>query len=234
MRIHFLQHVPFEDPGSMRPFLRGRGHQLTGTRLDLNEALPEVDDFDWLIVLGGPMGTADTGTFPWLVAEQQLIARAIAAGRRVLGICLGAQLIAAVLGADIYPNRYREIGWFEIVRNPAAAATILDPIFPERLEVFHWHGDTFSIPQGAIPLASSAACRHQGFIFGERVIALQFHLETTPNSARALIENAAKEIDGSRFVQSTAEMLAVPDRFNQINRVMEQLLTAMATGGQTA
>ena len=230
MRIHYLQHVPFEDPGSMAVFLREQGHRLTGTRLDLGRPLPDVEEFDWLIVLGGPMGVADTREYPWLSAEQDLIARAIAAGRRVLGVCLGAQLIAAALGARVMRNPHREIGWFEIVRDPAVAGTLLDPVLPERCEVYHWHGDTFAIPAGARPLASSAACRHQGFILEDRVIALQFHLETTPASARALIANAAAELDGSRFVQSSATMLAEPERFVRINRLMEQLLGAMAAG----
>ncbi len=105
MRIHYLQHVPFEGPAAIAEWAQEHGHELVGTRLDRNEPLPALRDFDWLVVMGGPMGVGDRDRYPWMGPELELIREAIAAGRRVLGVCLGAQLIAAALGARVYPAR---------------------------------------------------------------------------------------------------------------------------------
>lgn len=208
----------------MEACLLSRGHQLSCTRLDLGEALPDLREVDWLIVMGGPMGVYDEEQYPWLKEEKAFIKGALGAGRLVLGICLGAQLMADVLGARVEKNVFREIGWFPI--NPSAdiAGTFLEDLFPPGLEVFHWHGDTFDIPRGSQPLASSAACRNQGFMMGDRVIGLQFHLEVTPASAAELISNCRGELDGSRFVQQEAELMSDQVRFAHINDLICSLL----------
>ena len=224
MRIHHLQHVPFEGLGSMESFFLKRGYQLSSTHFYLGNSLPAIAKFDWLIVMGGPMGVYDGIQFPWLKEEKTFIRESIEADKIVLGICLGAQLIAVALGAGVFKNQYREIGWFPIERKIHSDDSTLADIFPERPEVFHWHGDTFEIPKGAKLLASSKACRNQGFIFNDRVIGLQFHLETTPDSAAALIQNGRAELDGSQYVQSKAEMLFDETRFRRINGIMYSLL----------
>ncbi len=224
LRIHHLQHVAFEGLGSMEPVLREKAHKLTSTHFHSGQRPPAVSDFDWLIVMGGPMGVYDEQPFPWLLQEKALIRQAIDAGKVVLGICLGAQLIAEVLGAKIYKNHDKEIGWFPIERASESMATILGDVLPATLEVFHWHGDTFDIPRGAKLLASSEACRNQGFILDDRVVALQFHLETTPDTAAVLIENCRHELDASRYVQTETEMLSMPSRFTRINDVMRAVL----------
>lgn len=227
LRIHHLQHVPFEGLGSIEPALSARGHRLSASHLYRGDSLPAVDAFDWLIVMGGPMGVHDESLHPWLAAEKGLIRDAIAAGRSLLGICLGAQLIAQVLGAAVTRNAHREIGWFPVERSAAAAATRIGAALPPRFDAFHWHGDTFALPPGAVHLARSEACANQGFVFAERVVGLQFHLETTPESARALIAHGGDELDGSRYVQAAAAMLAKPVRFAGVNRVMGDLLAAL-------
>lgn len=227
MKVHYLQHMPFEGLSSIEAYLLGKGHELDATHLYLGEALPSVDDFDWLIVMGGPMGIYDHADYPWLVAEKVLIKQALDAGKRVLGICLGAQLIADVMGAKVYRGEHKEIGWFDIEPAAEMKGSILNAVFTKRMEVFHWHGDTFDIPEGGKALAASEACKHQGYIFDNRVVGLQFHLETTPESAAALIENCGDELDGSRYVQSKQAMLASDERFTQLNKVMYALLDAM-------
>lgn len=227
MNVHYLQHVPFEGLGVIESFLRGQGHGLSCTRLFAGEPLPENDSFDWLIIMGGPMGIYDDEQYPWLAAEKFCIDRAITAGKLVLGICLGAQLIADVLGAQVYFSGHREIGWFPVTRSPEIVRTPLADVFPEQVEVFHWHGDTFDIPAQAQPLAQSRACRNQGFIWQDRVVALQFHLETTPDSAAALVEHCGQELDGSPSVQSAKEILADPEKFVRLNTLMFALLEAM-------
>lgn len=211
----------------MEPALKDKGHQVSFTRLYDNQGLPAVADIDWLIIMGGPMGIYDEAVYPWLSAEKAFIKEAIAAGKPVLGICLGAQLIADVLGAKVIKNKYREIGWFDIERTAETENTILSAAIPARAEVFHWHGDTFEIPEGAMPLAKSIACENQGFILDNRVIAFQFHLETTPQSAKALIDNCRDELDGSQYVQSEDELLSEPRKFAEINQIMFRVLEAM-------
>ena len=227
MKVHYLQHVPFEGLGSMEDYFRDKGHELSSTALYAGDALPPVDTMDWLIVMGGPMGIDDHDEYPWLRAEREFIRRAIEAGKNVLGICLGAQLIAEAMGARVTGNAHREIGWFPIVRSREALNTILGPVLPEQSDAFHWHGDTFDLPWGAIPIASSEACRNQAFAVDNRIFGFQFHLETTAVTARSLIEHCRDELDGSSYVQSEEEMMENEDRFDRINETMYSVLEAI-------
>jgi len=229
LNIHYLQHVPFEGLGSMDSWFRKGGHQLSSTPLYKNQALPDPDDLDWLVVMGGPMGVHDEFEHSWLKNEKRFIERAIKAGKIVLGVCLGAQLIADVLGARVFRNRHREIGWFPIQFSKHIEQSAFHNVFPSVVEAFHWHGDTFDIPESAILLASSEACAHQGFIVEDRILGFQFHLETTPEAAKALIENCGNELDGSRYVQGEAEILSEPGRFHPINQVMNAVLQRLET-----
>ena len=224
MRIHYLQHVAFEGLGSMEAELRAGGHELSCTRLFANDTLPAQTDFDALIIMGGPMGVHDEATLPWLVTEKQFIKQTLATGKRVLGICLGSQLLAEVLGGRVFKNAYREIGWWPVTRRADCAGSALATAFPAEAEVFHWHGDTFMLPPGAQLLASSAGCRNQGFVWNEQVLALQFHLETTLQDARSWLAQDTDELDGSRYVQNAEAMLASPERFAVTNQLMSVLL----------
>lgn len=226
MHVHYLQHVPFEGLGCMEQHFRARGHELTSTHLYLGQGLPQVGTIDWLVVMGGPMGVYEYEKYPWLKREKLYIREAIFSGRVLLGVCLGAQLIADALGAGVRANGSREIGWFP-VKVDHQAAPILKGALPGRIEAFHWHGDTFDIPEGAVAFASSEACSNQGFILGTKVVGLQFHLETTMFSARSLIRHCGHELDGSPHVQAEAEMLAQKERFDYINELMVTLLRKM-------
>lgn len=234
MKIHYLQHVPFEGPGSMEPWLLAQGHTITSTAFHANQAPPAADAFDWLIVMGGPMGVYDTQQYPWLETEKALIRAAIDQSRIVLGICLGAQLIADVCGAKVRRNPCREIGWHPVRRNPALSHHPAAALFPSETDAFHWHGDTFELPNRAWLLASSDACDNQCFLLGDRIMGLQFHLETTEASARALIEHCGDELDGTDYVQSAAEIMADPGRFRDINRLMERVLAYLDRLGRNA
>jgi GMP synthase-like glutamine amidotransferase len=145
---------------------------------------------------------------PWLRDEIALIRAALEAAKPVLGVCLGAQLLAAALGGRIYPHDHREIGWFEVTRAQEAARSPFAPWLPERLAAFHWHGDTYDLPPGATRLFESAACREQGFSAGVRALALQFHPEITPEMVREWARSGAAELTPSRFVQPPAALLA--------------------------
>ncbi|MFH2123050.1 MAG: type 1 glutamine amidotransferase [Pseudomonadota bacterium] len=224
MRIHWLQHVAFEGLGSIKEWAHKKGYFLTSTRLFAGDLLPELDAFDLLIVMGGPMGVHDQGEYPWLQEEKAFLQRVIARGKPVLGVCLGAQLLADVLGARVFPNKEKEIGWFQVVRGdlvPQRLASVL----PEQQTVFHWHGDTFTLPEKAIRLYSSAACVNQAFVYEERVIGLQFHVETTPDSVATLIDNCRPELVAAPWIQKEEEMLAVKgDVYVEINAWMSALL----------
>ncbi|MFZ6027434.1 MAG: type 1 glutamine amidotransferase [Chloroflexota bacterium] len=228
MRIHVLQHVPFEGLGSMAHWIAAKGCYLTISRLFQGDPFPDLRQFDWLIVLGGPMGVYDEAQHPWLVMEKRLIEGAIRAEKIVLGICLGAQLIASVLGKRVVRNAEREIGWHPLRLTLAANRTSLFGFMPDELVAFHWHGDTFEIPDTAVSLASSQACANQAFLYGRRVVGLQFHLETTMASAQALVEHCADELVPGRYIQKPDEILASPRRFEIANDYMRGLLGRMA------
>lgn len=232
MNVHYLQHVPFEGLGSMETWFKNQGHTITVTHLYKNEELPSIEDIDWLIVMGGPMGVEDQAIYPWLTKEKAFIKQAIDQNKIVLGICLGAQLIADVLGAYIIKNTYREIGWFPIQLSEEAKTTELGASLPEEFDVFHWHGDTFSIPDHAIRLASSEACLNQGFILNDKVVALQFHLETTATSALDLTIHCKNELDNSQYVQTADEILVKPKRFTDINQIMDLILGYLEKSGE--
>jgi GMP synthase-like glutamine amidotransferase len=222
MRVHVLQHVPFEGPGSILAWLQSRSARLTTTRYFESASLPGQSDFDVLVVLGGSMSVNDETRFPWLMDEKRFVRESIQSGKSVLGICLGAQLIAAALGACVYPGVHKEIGWFPVHAENHGTSAFR---FPETMEVFHWHGETFDLPAGAVHLARSAACPHQAFQVGARAIGLQFHLETTPESAEAIIKNCRHELVAAPYVQTEEQLRAAPaSRYAGINRLMEDVL----------
>lgn len=228
LRLHSLQHVTFEDLAAIAPWAQARGGRCTTTRLFAGEPLPDLEAIDWLVVMGGPMNIHDEERYPWLTAEKRFIDRALAAGKTVLGICLGAQLIAHVLGAKVVRGAHPEIGWFPVVKDPEADQAAVGRALPDTFTAFHWHGDTFELPRGAVSLGSSAACACQGFIHAERVLGLQFHLETTALSATALIRHCADEIGDGPYEQSATEMLADAQRFEALNTCLVSVLDTLA------
>ena len=223
IRIHVLQHEPFEGIGGMAPRLAALGAVIRTTRLYEDPALPASHDADLVIAMGGSMSVNDEAALPWLRPEKRFLRAAIDAGTAVLGICLGAQLIADALGGRVTRNPVPEIGWFPVEGVPPP--TGVDAFrFPDRFWAFHWHGETFALPPGAIHLARSAHCAHQAFQFGARVIGLQFHLETTADSAQALLEGCANElIPGVPTIQSAEAIRSFP-RFDEVDALMGDVL----------
>jgi len=225
MRVTYLQHVPFEGLGSMEAYLGARGHSITPCPLYLPQELPTVADFDLLIAMGGPMSVNDEREFPWLVEEKRLVRAAVNAGKPFLGICLGAQLLAAALGGKVFPNREREIGWHPIYApNPKALRHPVGRLFAQPIPVFHWHGETIDLPADGVHLARSEGCMNQAFIVGAKALGLQFHLETTAESAAKLLEHCAGDLKPGRYVQTPAQIQGAPAQFASINAVMEQVL----------
>jgi GMP synthase-like glutamine amidotransferase len=224
MKIHWLQHVAFEGLGSIAGWAAENGCPVTGSQMFVGDALPPVADFDMLLIMGGPMSVNDELVYPWLADEKRYVARAMAAGKMVLGICLGAQMIASAAGARVYPNDYTEIGWFPVEKTPDARDTAVGCALADEAEAFHWHGETFDLPQGAIHLARSRGCDHQAFAMGHRIIGLQYHLETTAESASALIHHCRHELVDAPFVQTESEINSRRIRFMLLNDEMDRLL----------
>jgi GMP synthase-like glutamine amidotransferase len=227
MKIHYLQHVPFEGLANIRNWANWQGYTLSSTQFYQNESLPNLEEFDFLVVMGGPMNIYEEDKYPWLVTEKKFIEQAIKHGKIVLGICLGCQLIADVLGARVFPNWEREIGWFPIELTAAAQTSNIFNFFPKQLTVFHWHGDTFDLPQGATRMASSAGCQNQAFIYGEKVLGLQCHLEATKSSVQKMIEHGAAELVEGKYIQKSKEMLSQDANFQKINDAMNSLLNRL-------
>ncbi len=228
MKIHCLTHVPFEDAANIQIWADTRGHTLHYTHLYKHDPLPAMKDFDFLAVMGGPMNIYEHDAYPWLEIEKQFIGQAIEAGKKVLGVCLGGQLIADVLGGKVTKNQHPEIGWHPIHLTPQARQLPLFAGFPEELTVFHWHGDTFAIPPGAIHLASSQACTNQAFLYGSTVLGLQFHLEYSEDSIRAMLTDCQSELIPSPYVQSAELILQnlplVPTVQGYLNRLLDQFM----------
>lgn len=226
MKAHYLQHVSFEGLGAIEPWLIDNDYSITTTRLYENQPLPEIGDINLLIIMGGPMSVNDELLHPWLAEEKEFIRKAINADIPILGICLGAQLIASALGAQIYRNPEKEIGWFSITGLPFFGNTFQ---FPDQIEAFHWHGETFDLPQKAIHLAKSKVCENQAFQIGRKIIGLQFHLETTQESARLLVENCGNELINGKFIQSAEDILSAnKQKYSDANQVMNNVLKYLA------
>ena len=229
MHVHVLQHVAFEGLGSIADWLSHRKARVTYTRFFESAHLPTLADIDLVIALGGPMSANDEEQLPWLRDEKHFVASAIAGNKAVLGICLGSQLIASALGARVYRGAEKEIGWFPVFAEPAAPGAF---VFPARSEVFHWHGETFDLPGGAVRLARNAVYPNQAFQIGMRAIGLQFHLETTVESARAIMSHCADELVPQRFIQTPQALQSVPvSNYAGINALMTNLLEYLVREG---
>lgn len=188
MRAQAIRHVPFEDLGAFAPVLARRGFDVRYA--EAGETALEDGNADLLIVLGGPVGVYDAAAYPWLADEIALIAGRLARGAPTLGICLGAQLMAAAAGARVYPAGVKEIGLAPITLTDAGRASCLAPFAADPLTL-HWHGDTFDLPAGATLLASTDVVAHQAFALGAGAIGFQFHPEAGgPGFERWLVGHA--------------------------------------------
>lgn len=222
MRLHYLQHVALETPGSILTWAEKRGHKVSHTMLHEGESLPGLDAFDWLVIMGGPMSVHEENLHPWLAQEKRFIGEAIAAGKVVLGFCLGGQLIAEVIGGRVTTNGRPEMGWQWIRWSADAREDPLFSFFPERCTVFQWHNDTFSVlPPEAKLLASSDLCEHQAFIYRERVFGFQFHLENTAEMVREMYD------ENTGCCPSPDDVRADEENAAENNRWMFELLTRL-------
>ena len=230
MNIHCFQHVEFEGLGSILNWINDKGHNLSYTRFYLDEKPPKQNDIDFLIVMGGPMSFDEYDKYPWMKGEEEYIKAALDNKKTMLGICLGAQFIANAIDGSAKHGHSREIGWFPIKMENTEVNGPFDPSLKNQT-VFHWHGDTFNIPNGATRLASTNEYPNQAYLFNKNVIGLQFHLEMTKESAEGMIKYCGHELVKDTFVQNEKEILDglkfVPENrillFNLLNYLENQM-----------
>jgi len=226
--IHYLQHVPFEGLGYIADWAADRDYGLSVTRLYDNPKFPGLDTFDVLVIMGGPMGVYEEDKYLWLKEEKQFVRQAIDAGKIVVGICLGSQIIASALGAEVYPDNEKEIGWLPVTFSDDFVQELFDNKTKSPV-VFQWHGDTFDLPMGARLLASSEACVNQAFLYKEKVLGLQFHIEVTEDSLAEMLDNGLDELRDGKYIQSENYIRTNTQYIPLCNRMIEAALNKLTT-----
>ncbi len=225
MKLHSFEHVPFESLANIEIWAREKGFEISRTRFYANDPLPDLQAIDWLVVMGGPMNIYEEDKFPWLRDEKKLIEKAISAGKIVIGICLGAQLIADVLGGRVTKNKFKEIGWFPVRLTAEGKQSEILGALPGTFTAFHWHGDTFQIPENAVRIAESDGCANQAFEYDNgRVTCLQFHLESTQESIHRLAQNCKEDLVPGKYVQREADLLAPSENCEETESLLHCLL----------
>jgi GMP synthase-like glutamine amidotransferase len=224
MKIHYLIHVAEELPGAISTWAQSKGHTESYTRFYLGDTLPEASAFDMLVVMGGPMNIYEHEKYPWLVAEKELIGKAAKEGKKVFGVCLGAQLMSDALGGKVVRNHTVEIGWFPVSLTPEGAVTPLFSGIKFTQPVLHWHGDRFDVPPGAIHLLSSEACTNQAFLFGKNALALQFHFEMVPETLEKIIELDKASLKKAQWVMTEEEIQKGSTNIGTNNQILFTLL----------
>ncbi|NTU70442.1 MAG: type 1 glutamine amidotransferase [Coriobacteriia bacterium] len=228
MHIEVIQHVPFEGPALIGEWAAECGHSISISQ-SITEEYPPLSEVDLLVVMGGPMDADDDDASPWLVAEKRYIADAIAAGKAVLGICLGAQIIAEVLGGRVVRGEAREIGWFSVMPTAASLGETLFSRWPDEVVVGHWHGDTFELPLGMEPVLSSEFTRNQAFVYDGRVVGLQFHIEWDEATVDGLLDACITDFsDGGEWVADSGEFLeAAPAHIAECRELLFEFLDGL-------
>lgn len=227
LSVQVFMHVPFEGPGGISQWIETNGHKVNYTKFFEDFTLPGLSDFDLLVIMGGPMSVYEEHLHPWLKTEKAFIKTAIEAGKTIIGICLGSQLLAEVLGARVYPNAVKEIGWFPIKKTESALEHPITASLPEETIVFHWHGDTYDLPPATTHLFYSDHCKHQAFIYDNRVIGLQFHFEVNEKSMDDMIVNGRNELLPCPTIQSEEVIRTntqyIPDNNKKIFSILDGL-----------
>lgn len=218
MQIHLIQHAPFENPGAIISWAIERGHQINSTHTYNGEKLPDLSEIDFLIIMGGPQSTMELDKYPYLRDEVALIQQAINNKKIVLGICLGAQLITESLGAKTEPSPNKEIGIFPVQLTHEGEQDPIFGFFPKIFDVMHWHNDMPAIPAGAILLAASNGCPRQAIRYGDRVYALQFHMEMTKELVQNMITNCPNDLKPGNYIQDELQLLSID--FTELNKKM--------------
>ncbi|HEX4044743.1 MAG TPA: GMP synthase [Gammaproteobacteria bacterium] len=226
MRIHTIIHAPFEKAGVIESWAVSHGHDLSSTHTYKGEKLPEVSTIDFLVIMGGPQSPIELEKYPYLRNEILLTKQTIDQKKAVLGICLGAQIIAESLGAKTERSPNKEIGVYPIKLTDEALIDPIFKLFPKSFDVMHWHNDMPGIPHGGVLLASSAGCPRQAFKYGDRVYGLQCHMEMTMDLVKGMVEHCANDLNPGKYVQDSKILLT--QDLSEINKKMIVILDQLA------
>jgi GMP synthase (glutamine-hydrolysing) len=227
MKIHCIRHEPFEGLACIEDWINENNHELSCTFTYLQQAFPSECSFDLLIIMGGTASIYESYQESWYLDEKRFLEDCINRNIKILGICLGAQILASILGSKIYPGKAKEIGWFPVEFFTSDLPGL--NFFPRRIETFHWHGDTFDIPEGAVKLASSEITPNQGFVYKDTLFALQFHPEMTTTSLQKIIKAAGNDLNQKgESIQTAEQILSRRELISENNLLMFKLLDYMA------
>jgi GMP synthase-like glutamine amidotransferase len=231
MRIHCFQHLAFENPGTIREWAEQNQHTISYTYFYEDKfTIPHIGAIDVLLIMGGYMNVDEEQKFPWLLQEKEYIREAIASGIKVLGICLGSQLIASAMGNKVYPGREKEIGFFPIEFTNKALKHPLFNHFNNPYTGFHWHGDTFDLPENAELIASTDICKHQAYLLGSNVLGLQFHFEMNETVIQDMLLHDGHELEeAGSYIQKPADIKAGFHYLQQNKKDMFALLDKFLT-----
>jgi GMP synthase-like glutamine amidotransferase len=219
MHIHCLQHVLFENAGTIADWAQQHGHTIIYTCFSEPDfVLPDINACDALLIMGGYMNVDDEAQFPWLKQEKELIRSAVSAGKKIMGICLGSQLIAAVLGARVYAGIGKEIGFYPLRFTDAALAHPFFNHFQNPYTVFHWHGDTFDLPDAATLIASTVPCKHQAYLIHDKILGLQFHFEMNEGVIEDMLTHDGHELEEKGDFISTKEAIRNNSHYLEQNK----------------
>ena len=228
MRILIIQHSAADSLASAKSVIDALGHEIVAVRVDRQQPIPVSVECDAMIMLGGPFPLTAPHRPAWIAEEQDLIRKYAESDRRILGICLGAQILASALGATVQRNQQPELGWHEI-RRTSRASSLANHGLPDQMTVFHWHQDTFDIPSGADRLYESSGCRNQAFSIDDRIFGLQFHLEADARTIRTFLAISTHRKLLGNGVQNKAEIMAeipqyLPEQINHLRAFLSLLL----------
>jgi len=222
MKIHYIQHVNFETPGAILEWAQRKGASVSHTFSFNNEPFPFLNDFDALVIMGGPMNIYEDHKYSWLKEEKHFINKTLHFKKKILGICLGAQLLADVLGAQVYKNLETEIGISPVYLTKEIQNHSLFQNVPSSFMALHWHGDTFAIPKDAIRIAKNGVTPNQGFLYNNQALALQFHIEANENSLSNLLVNSQEDLKKTGpFIQSEK---IISTSFRKHQKAMKNIL----------
>lgn len=227
MNILCISHATFEKLGYIETWANKNNHVIRKVNPFRGETLPKIDDFDFIIIMGGPQSTMQMENDPYLLDEIKLIKEAIRQEKRILGVCLGAQLVAEALGAKTEPSPHREVGMYLVELLDDAKHDPVFRHFPHKFEVMHWHSDMPGMPEGASLLAKSEGCPRQAFRYGDRIYGFQFHFEMTKSLLHGMVENCLSDIiEKGKYVRPVKEILETD--CSEINLKLESVLNYLA------
>ena len=224
MKIHALINYYIADLGTIQEWATNNGHDVTTTHVYENVNFPKVEEFDMLIILGGVAGAYEEDKYPWLIHEKKFIKETIEAGKVVLGICLGAQLIAEVIGGRVYHQGYLEVGWWDVSFTKEVENIPLFKNLPRELPCFQYHQDTFELPDDAINVAKSEACKNQVFVYVDRVVGLQFHPEFTEEKLREIVDVHGHQMREDSYSQLPEDFLNKKENVQKAKTLLFTLL----------